>query len=88
MFQVLWEKAALNELTALWLRADSVTRKSITAAVAVIDDRLKLDADTEGESRDGTQRLSFVPPLAVLFQVSEPDRSVTVLQVGWSRRKK
>jgi hypothetical protein len=32
MFRVRWERAALDELAALWTQADSAARRAITAA--------------------------------------------------------
>lgn len=44
MFQVRWERRAIDELTARWLEADSVLRQAITPAVHRIDERLRADA--------------------------------------------
>jgi hypothetical protein len=40
MFQVEWLQVALDELTDLWTRADSVQRQAITAASHVLEQRL------------------------------------------------
>jgi hypothetical protein len=88
-FQVEWLQAALDELTSLWLQADSAQRRVITQATHAIELRLGSDPLNEGESRPGGRRITFVPPLAVRFCVESDGRTVTVLHVRmFARRKK
>ena len=68
MFRVEWLETALNELTALWLKADETERRAITSATYSIDQLLSRDAINEGESRPGGLRITFVPPLAIRYQ--------------------
>jgi hypothetical protein len=51
MFQVDWKKSALDELTEIWLKADSTQRLEITRASASIEQLLKFDPNNVGESR-------------------------------------
>jgi hypothetical protein len=89
MFQVEWLQIALDELTNLWIKADSSQRQAITAAGHVLEQRLQSDPANEGESRPGGRRITFVPPLAVRFQVETDGQTVTVLHVRlFGRRKK
>jgi hypothetical protein len=89
MFQVEWLQIALDELTNLWMQADSIQRQSITSDSHVLEQRLKSDPANEGESRPGERRITFVPPLAVRFQVESDGQTVTVLHVRlFGRRKK
>jgi hypothetical protein len=79
IFTVVWRSLAQGHLAHLWLT--SPDRNAITAASAAIDAALKRDPLNVGESRSGAERLALFPPLWVQFSVSEPDRTVTVLDV-------
>ena len=76
MFKVEWLQSALDELTNLWMQADTTQRKDITAASQVIEKRLRDNPASEGESRSEDRRITFIPPLAVRFQIEKdgPDR--------------
>jgi plasmid stabilization system protein ParE len=86
MMRVEWIQSALNELAALWAKADAVRRKAITAASNQIDQRLASDPKNAGESRSGTKRILFVGPMLVYFRPEADGRTVTVLGVRESRR--
>jgi hypothetical protein len=62
----------------MWTQANSALRQAITAASHQIDERLSKDPSQEGESREGTTRIAFVPPLSVTFEVDEDAQGVTV----------
>jgi hypothetical protein len=78
-YTVVWLPPAEQDLADLWIQAGD--RNAVTAAADEIDHRLKYDPLGEGEARAGQTRILFVPPLAVLYDVSEPDRLVTVWAV-------
>jgi hypothetical protein len=86
MFRVEWLQSALDELTLLWLQAGAAVRQAMTAAVHAIDRQLQTDPENQGESRSGGQRVLFVPPLGVLFEVDAAQRVVTILHV-WRFRQ-
>lgn len=89
MFRVDWLQTALDELTDFWIQADSTQRQAITAACHILEQRLLKDPANEGESRPGGRRITFVPPLAVRFQIEGDGQTVTVLHVRlFGRRKK
>jgi hypothetical protein len=88
MFQVEWAQSALDELSAIWTPANSSVRQAITAASHTLDQRLQRDPRNEGESRPGGRRLTFVPPLAVRFQIEADGQTVTVLHVRLFRRRR
>jgi len=81
MFQVEWLGTALDDLSGIWLQADSELRAAVVSATNEIDRRLAADAHGEGEQRPGRQRFTFVAPLSVIFRVEEDDRTVTVSHV-------
>jgi hypothetical protein len=80
-FTVTWRRAAENHLAEEWMAAPAQERVQITSAAHAIDQFLAVDATDVGESRGPNCRILFVPPLAVHFEVREPDRIVVVLAV-------
>lgn len=63
----------------IWLAA--ADRAAVAAAANEIESALGTDPASFGESRDARTRVAVVPPIAVHFEVSEPDRLVSVLTV-------
>jgi hypothetical protein len=80
-FTVTWIPSGQDELAALWVEADPGDRARITAAANAIDARLQVDPQSAGESRPDGRRILYELPLAVIFEVKELDRIVTVLTV-------
>jgi hypothetical protein len=76
---VVWQPAAERHLADLWTNAPD--RNAVATAADTIDRQLSRDPLTWGEARSGPTRIMFVPPLAVLFDLSEPDRMVSVWAV-------
>ncbi len=87
MMHVDWLQSALDELTAIWTRADKAGRKAITAASNEIDQRLRRDPWKQGESRSGGRRILFVRLLIVDYRIEPDGRTVTVLGVREVRRR-
>jgi hypothetical protein len=80
-YSVRWREEASEELATIWLKSDSSERRKITAAADAIDKALANRPIECGESRGAMRRIFYVEPLALVFQVSEPDWTVNVLQV-------
>jgi hypothetical protein len=80
-FTVVWRTLAQQQLAQCWIT--SPDRNAVTAAAASIDAALQRDPLNIGESRSGAERIAFFDPLWVQFEVSEPDRLVTVIDI-WS----
>jgi hypothetical protein len=76
---VVWFESAQNHLAELWLQA--LDREDVATAANTIDARLRRDPFQYSESRSGNNRVMFIPPLGVSFDVSIDDRLVTVLAV-------
>ncbi len=76
---VLWQPAAEDDLTHLWLGADD--KASITTAANRIDAQLQKDPLAIGESRDKNRRVHFDGPLGILFCVYAANRLVHVLRI-------
>lgn len=87
MFQVRWERSALDELTTLWLGANSAMRAAITAATHALDEHLQTDPLHDSESREGGDRVLFIFPLGIRFAVEDEQHLVSVFQV-WSFRRR
>jgi hypothetical protein len=78
-FTVIYRPSAENQLIDLWTQGPD--RQEITRAADEFEVRLRKDPQNEGESRSETTRILFIHPLAVLFEVSEPDCMVFVLKI-------
>jgi hypothetical protein len=87
MFRVEWLQEALDELTRIWLQADSPLRQAITLASHIIDQELQMDPYRHSESREGEERVLFAYPLAVEIEVDLEQRVVWVLHVWQFRRR-
>jgi hypothetical protein len=79
MFRVVWLQSALDELTLIWIGADSPTRQAVTAATNAIDQALAVNPEEQGESREEGERILISFPLGVLFDIS--GNTVHVLHV-------
>lgn len=86
-FWIRWAKAAVNELTDLWLQADSNMRQRITKAADQVDRELIRDPIGKSESRANGRRIAFFPPLGVTFRIEADGKTVTLLHV-WLFRKR
>ena len=82
-----WDPAAENELTNIWVPADSDLRLAVTQAAHVIDRLLTKDPLSQSESRPDGRRILFERPLAVTYEVIEESRLVRVLHVWRIKRK-
>jgi hypothetical protein len=84
---VRWKKSALGVLANLWMNANSDLRRQITAATNLIDRLLQYDPQTIGESREGDDRVEYVPPLGIRFEVNKATHVVNVLHTWLVRRR-
>ena len=78
-YTVLWSRVAEERLAFHW--TDAPNRQAVTEAANAIDKVLQTDPDNLGESHPDGTRILFVPPLGILYYVSEQDRVVSVLTV-------
>lgn len=88
MFRVHWVPAALDELTAIWMKADTPLRQAITAATHAIDEQLRMDPIGSSESRPEGRRVLLVAPVGVTFRVDVRRRTVLVVRAWVFRRRK
>jgi hypothetical protein len=88
MIEVIWLQQALDELATIWVQADSVVRQAITETAYVIDQELQSDPEGQGESRADGERVFFVYPLGIQFEVDAQRLVVRVLHVWDIRRRK
>jgi plasmid stabilization system protein ParE len=80
-YTVVWRPDAERRLAEIWLAATD--HQAVTDAANQIDALLRADPTNGGEARDLGVRVLTRPPITVYFEVSEPDRLVTVWSV-WS----
>jgi hypothetical protein len=86
MRKVEWLQDVLDALAQLWMQSDSDLRQAITKACYAVEKRLAKDPENEGESRVDGRRITFEPPLAVVFRLEADGRTVTVVEVRLMRR--
>jgi hypothetical protein len=79
-FNVRWYAAARKRLAELFEQNPKI-RQDITDASDEIDRLLAVEPLNLGVVQSGSFRIIALPPLKVLFSVSEPDRTVTVIYV-------
>jgi hypothetical protein len=77
-FLVRWEEAAIQELAAAWIEADSALRARIKAAANDLDQRLGNDPLGQSESREGKSRIAFSSPLVVIFRIDFSQNAVSI----------
>ena len=78
-YTVTWRPSAASRLSEIWM--ESLDRPGVTDAANGIDSVLALCPQEQGEERDEGTRILIVPPLAIIYEVSDDDRRVTVLSV-------
>lgn len=88
MFQVEWVQSAFEQLAAIWTGGDPALREAVASAVRQAGQYLRLNPETQGESREENRRTFFVPPLGIDFRVEEEERKVVVLRVWLARKRK
>jgi hypothetical protein len=86
MFDLTWENTALEQLADAYVAATTEDREQMATAIEALNVRIRSDPLAVGESRLGAYRVAFVPLLAILFHVSESDRTVRVVRLRPSRR--
>lgn len=79
-YTVTWHPTMEERLAELWMAASD--RDAMTAATNEIDSTLADDPFRVGESRSDNQRIWFVPPLIIVYEVGEDDRLVTIKDVN------
>jgi hypothetical protein len=85
MFNIYRSQAAVTPLREVWEQADDDLREAILNASRLLNLRLHEDPHGEGESRDGRTRILFQAPVAVLYEVNEDKKLVTVVR-SWAFR--
>lgn len=83
-YRVVWKPKAEQELTRIWLA--SRFRSQIVETASRIDEELRREPLTVGESREDPYRVTFDPPLAIRFLVDEAARLVVVVNLWQTHR--
>jgi hypothetical protein len=85
MFSIYRDHTAMVSLKQTWEQAAGPLREAILDASRRLDQWLHANPHEQGESRDDKTRILFEPPLAVLFEVDEPNKLVRILR-AWAYR--
>ena len=88
MYEVRWRQDALDDLTTIWLQADSATRQEITSAAHAIDLTLQSDPFQDSESRGENEYVHFVYPLGLSFEIDVVRSTAYILHVWQFRRRR
>lgn len=78
-YTVLWTEKAERQLAEAW--ATATDRASVTAAANALDADLAIDPHAIGESRSDSYRIEVQGVLAIIYAVSDLDRTVSVVRV-------
>lgn len=78
-FTVVWKPEAERRLATLW--NEGPDRAGVTSAANAIDEMLRRDPLSFGESRVGDRRVIFESPLGAIYSVSRLDRLVEILVI-------
>jgi hypothetical protein len=73
MFRIIWAPASRAELATIWNTAQSSDDQLLIWAVSDLVFRLERNPRNEGESRPNNMRITFSWPLAIWFEVLDPD---------------
>lgn len=73
----------LSRLTDLLTTSSPADWTKVTGAIELLDRQLQDEPMQLEESRDGEQRIAFVGPLIVSFEIDQMNRRVTLLAVAW-----
>lgn len=82
MYSLLWKPKAEGQLADAWTSA--ADRAAVTRASEQLETLLTFAPSAIGESRTLGQRVAFLPPLVVTFDVDEIARQVTVVNIKLS----
>ena len=77
-FAVVWLDNALDDVADFYVTADLPTQARVSDALEALNRRLAKNPFDEGESRDGGERITFVPHLAIRFRIDQADQVVRV----------
>lgn len=83
MFSIFRTGEATAPLKAAWEEGGEALRKAILQATHAIDHMLAREPHEMGESREGTTRVYFHEPVAVLYEVDDSMQRVNVLR-AWA----
>jgi hypothetical protein len=80
MFIVLWTHEAFEQMARI-IGDNPARRDELASALQELAVRLRLDANTTGESRSQKLRVTFAGPLTVYYRVDEESGAVDVIRV-------
>ena len=81
MSTVIWTDRSLDQLADIYVAVPRERRDRVVEVVAEINHQLSENAIFEGESRSGSNRIAFFPPLSVLYS-ARPHQPVFIVRVA------
>jgi hypothetical protein len=78
MFQVIWERGALDHVGARWAAAEGAERLGIGNAFIRMTQQLRTDPYAQSESRPDGRRIMLDAPLGIRFSVDDDSQTVQV----------
>ena len=78
-WRVKWKAQALRDITTIW--NDAQNKAQVTKAAHQLEETLKRNPMTFGESRGGLRRMAFEKPLCIIFELIPDDEKVIVTSV-------
>ena len=80
MYLVAWSDQAFEQMARI-IRENPARRDELISALQEIATRLRLDANTTGESRGRYFRVVLADPLTVFYRLDEESDAVEVIRV-------
>ena len=81
MYLVAWSDQAFEQMARIIRENPAARRDELISALQEIATRLRLDANTTGESRGRYFRVVLVDPLTVFYRLDEESDAVEVIRV-------
>jgi plasmid stabilization system protein ParE len=80
MYLVAWSDQAFEQMSRI-IRENPARKDELTSALQELAVRLRLNANSTGESRGGFYRVVLVEPLTVFYRLDEESDAVEVIRV-------
>jgi plasmid stabilization system protein ParE len=80
MYLVAWSDQAFEQMSRI-IRENPARKDELTSALQELAVRLRLNANSTGESRGGFYRVVLVDPLTVFYRLDEESDAVEVIRV-------
>ena len=84
-YRVIWRQHLIDQIAQTYLdmldSEDVVSASRLAAAIPRVWEQLSRNPSDQGESREGYERVTFVGPITVTYEVVHDEMTVLVLKV-------